>query len=138
MDLKGDKQSSQKLKSIERLIPFQIQINLHLRILNLLGTRGKGCMLVWNPNQIQIVLVRSNYESDEMTSSIFDDPQNKSSHKTFQLHNKYIINTIKSGMLVIDQNRAHERILYEEFLRKTTVNEAVSQQLLFPLTAQIF
>ena len=36
-------------------------------------------------------------------------------------------------MLVIDQNRAHERILYEEFLRKTTVNEAVSQQLLFPL-----
>ena len=36
-------------------------------------------------------------------------------------------------MLVIDQNRAHERILYEEFLHKTTVNEAVSQQLLFPL-----
>jgi DNA mismatch repair protein MutL len=36
-------------------------------------------------------------------------------------------------MLVIDQNRAHERILYEDFLRKTTVNEAVSQQLLFPL-----
>ncbi|MDG2499274.1 MAG: DNA mismatch repair endonuclease MutL [Flavobacteriaceae bacterium] len=74
-----------------------------------------------------------NYESDEMTSSIFDDSTEQKSHKTFQLHNKYIINTIKSGMLVIDQNRAHERILYEEFLRKTTVNEAVSQQLLFPL-----
>tara|TARA_B110000046_G_scaffold185658_1_gene228385 strand:+ start:1768 stop:3600 length:1833 start_codon:yes stop_codon:yes gene_type:complete len=74
-----------------------------------------------------------NYESDEMTSSIFDDTTEQKTHKTFQLHNKYIINTIKSGMLVIDQNRAHERILYEEFLRKTTVNEAVSQQLLFPL-----
>jgi DNA mismatch repair protein MutL len=78
-------------------------------------------------------LSQSNYESDEMTSSIFDDSSEKKVQKTFQLHNKYIINTIKSGMLIIDQNRAHERILYEEFLRKTTVNEAVSQQLLFPL-----
>jgi DNA mismatch repair protein MutL len=73
------------------------------------------------------------YESDEMISSIFDDTTERKAQKTFQLHNKYIINTIKSGMLVIDQNRAHERILYEEYLRKTTVNEAVSQQLLFPL-----
>jgi len=73
------------------------------------------------------------YESDEMTSSIFDDSTERKVQKTFQLHNKYIINTIKSGMVVIDQNRAHERILYEDYLRKTTVNEAVSQQLLFPL-----
>ena len=73
------------------------------------------------------------YESDEMTSSIFDDSTDRKVQKTFQLHNKYIINTIKSGMVVIDQNRAHERILYEDYLRKTTVNEAVSQQLLFPL-----
>ena len=74
-----------------------------------------------------------NYESDEMPSSIFDGSTERKAQKTFQLHNKYIINTIKSGMLVIDQNRAHERILYEDYLRKTTVNEAVSQQLLFPL-----
>ena len=73
------------------------------------------------------------YESDEMTSSIFDETTERKVQKTFQLHNKYIINTIKSGMVVIDQNRAHERILYEDYLRKTTVNEAVSQQLLFPL-----
>ena len=73
------------------------------------------------------------YESDEMTSSIFDESTERKVQKTFQLHNKYIINTIKSGMVVIDQNRAHERILYEDYLRKITVNEAVSQQLLFPL-----
>ncbi|MCO4821937.1 MAG: DNA mismatch repair protein MutL, partial [Flavobacteriaceae bacterium] len=54
------------------------------------------------------------------------------SPKTFQLKNKYIINTIKSGMLVIDQHRAHQRVLYEEFLRQITVQEGVSQQLLFP------
>jgi DNA mismatch repair protein MutL len=68
-----------------------------------------------------------------MTSSIFDETTERKVQKTFQLHNKYIINTIKSGMIVIDQNRAHERILYEDYLRKITVNEAVSQQLLFPL-----
>lgn len=73
------------------------------------------------------------YESNEMMSSIFDDKIERKVQKTFQLHNKYIINTIKSGMVVIDQNRAHERILYEDYLRKITTNKAVSQQLLFPL-----
>ena len=73
------------------------------------------------------------YESDQVTSSIFDDTIERKVQKTFQLHNKYIINTIKSGMVVIDQNRAHERILYEDYLRKITTNKAVSQQLLFPL-----
>ena len=52
---------------------------------------------------------------------------------TYQLHNKYIVSAIKSGMLVIDQQRAHQRVLYEEFLRNITVKESVSQQLLFPL-----
>ena len=36
-------------------------------------------------------------------------------------------------MLVIDQHRAHQRILYEGLLKSMTVKEAVSQQLLFPL-----
>ncbi|WP_343485843.1 DNA mismatch repair endonuclease MutL [Allomuricauda sp. d1] len=52
---------------------------------------------------------------------------------TFQLHRKYIVTTIKSGMLVIDQHRAHQRILYEKFLKEITVQEGVSQQLLFPI-----
>jgi DNA mismatch repair protein MutL len=36
-------------------------------------------------------------------------------------------------MLVIHQNRAHERVLFEKFLGEITVKEGVSQQLLFPL-----
>jgi DNA mismatch repair protein MutL len=36
-------------------------------------------------------------------------------------------------MVIIDQQRAHQRILYEEFLTNMTVNHASSQQLLFPL-----
>ncbi len=52
---------------------------------------------------------------------------------TQQLHNKYIVSTIKSGMVFIHQNRAHQRILYEDFLTKMTLGEPASQQLLFPL-----
>ena len=36
-------------------------------------------------------------------------------------------------MVVIDQSRAHQRVLYENFLKNITIKEAVSQQLLFPL-----
>jgi DNA mismatch repair protein MutL len=73
------------------------------------------------------------FESDEVTGSMFDKNTSRNTQKTFQLHNKYIVNTIKSGMLVIDQHRAHQRVLYEEFLQHITVKEAVSQQLLFPM-----
>lgn len=57
----------------------------------------------------------------------------KAESTTYQLHNKYIVTTIKSGMVIIDQHRAHQRVLYEELLRNITVKESVSQQLLFPL-----
>ncbi len=55
------------------------------------------------------------------------------SSNSYQLHNKYVVSTLKSGMLIIDQRRAHQRILYEELLKNITVKESVSQQLLFPL-----
>ena len=76
------------------------------------------------------------FESDELQSSIFDEDEGKKVQNTFQLQNKYIISTIKSGMVVIDQNRAHERILYEDFLKQITINDAVGQQLMFPLTLE--
>ncbi|KQC28581.1 DNA mismatch repair endonuclease MutL [Flagellimonas eckloniae] len=62
-----------------------------------------------------------------------DSEENGQTGTTFQLRRKYIVSTIKSGMLVIHQNRAHERILFEKFLGEITVKEGVSQQLLFPL-----
>ncbi len=75
------------------------------------------------------------FESDVITGSIFDEKQELASYasSTFQLRRKYIVTTTKSGMVVIDQSRAHQRVLYEKFLKNITVKEAVSQQLLFPL-----
>jgi len=73
-------------------------------------------------------------ETETVTSSLFDDAEvQKSVRKTYQLHKKYIVNPIKSGMVIVDQQRAHQRILYEQFLTNITINRASSQQLLFPL-----
>jgi DNA mismatch repair protein MutL len=74
------------------------------------------------------------FESDEVTGSLFNDNEiEQASNKMYQIHKKYIVNPIKSGMVIIDQNRAHQRVLYEQFLTNMTVHQASSQQLLFPL-----
>ena len=73
------------------------------------------------------------FESDSKNTAIFKDSSIETAKTTFQLQQKYIVSTLKSGMLIIDQNRAHQRILYENFLKHITIKEATSQQLLFPL-----
>jgi DNA mismatch repair protein MutL len=50
----------------------------------------------------------------------------------FQLHRSYIVSQIKSGLLLIDQQAAHERILYEKYLQQLSSGKSASQQLLFP------
>ena len=49
-----------------------------------------------------------------------------------QLHYKYILSQIKSGLMIIDQHVAHERILYEKALNRLETDIPFSQQLLFP------
>ncbi len=73
------------------------------------------------------------FESEEVTGSLFENNEAETGQITFQLQNKYIVSPLKSGMMIIHQNLAHQRILYEELLKNITVKEAVSQQLLFPL-----
>lgn len=74
------------------------------------------------------------FESEEVTGSLFNDNEVENTvYKTYQIHKKYIVSPIKSGMVIIDQKRAHQRILYEQFLSNITVHNAASQQLLFPL-----
>jgi len=51
-----------------------------------------------------------------------------------QMHNKYILSQIKSGLMIIDQHVAHERILYERVKNLYDANLPFSQQLLFPRT----
>jgi DNA mismatch repair protein MutL len=54
------------------------------------------------------------------------------SGKIWQIHNKYILSPVQSGMVVIDQHVAHERVLFEEALTAFEQNHLPSQTLLFP------
>ncbi|TLX72169.1 DNA mismatch repair endonuclease MutL [Labilibacter sediminis] len=50
----------------------------------------------------------------------------------FQFKNRYILTSGKSGLMMIDQKRAHERILYERLLLSISTQQSMSQQNLFP------
>ena len=74
------------------------------------------------------------FENEMVTGSLFNDEEvEKTVQNTYQIHKKYIVSPIKSGMVIVDQQRAHQRVLYEQFLTNMTVHQASSQQLLFPL-----
>lgn len=92
-----------------------------------------GKFVCWAKQDTQEIETFS-FESEEVTSKLFeDDVMETKTTSTYQIHKKYIVSAIKSGMLVIDQGRAHQRVLYEQFLTNITVQKASSQQLLFPL-----
>ena len=72
-------------------------------------------------------------DMDNVTEELFDEAREEATLKTFQVQLRYIASSIKSGMVLIDQNAAHQRILYEKYLAKVTMEGIGHQQLLFPL-----
>jgi DNA mismatch repair protein MutL len=64
-------------------------------------------------------------------TAVKEDLWNLDSLKAFQWANKFIVVSSADKLLVIDQYRAHQRVLYEAFLKKMTVEHIGSQQLLF-------
>jgi DNA mismatch repair protein MutL len=69
----------------------------------------------------------------EKIIAIEEQEISKSSERQFfQIHNRFIMSQIKSGFMLINQQAAHERILYERFLQQLQSHSGVSQQSLFP------
>ena len=73
--------------------------------------------------------------------ALHDDPEIQTekqvSKQIFQIHNRFIISQIKSGFLVIEQQAAHERVLFERFMRQLENRQGASQQSLFPQTVTL-
>lgn len=55
----------------------------------------------------------------------------------YQVHNKYIVTQIKSGLIIIDQHVAHERILYDNAIKAMSEQSWKAQQLLFPQIVEL-
>ena len=65
-------------------------------------------------------------------SSLADDK----SPAHYQYKGKYIMTSVKSGLMMIDQHRAHVRILYEKYLAQARDRKGCAQQMLFPELVQ--
>ncbi len=84
-------------------------------------------------------LEKDNKKTDlDTTAQLFDfsnDKDNEQEEKSpvhYQYKGKYIITAVKSGLMIIDQNRAHQRILYEKYLQQIKNGKGTSQKMLFP------
>jgi DNA mismatch repair protein MutL len=80
------------------------------------------------------------WQKDEEQTSLNDEKNFEEKEKGnihFQLNKKYIVSNVRSGMLMIDQSRAHERILFDQFYNGISQRNFASQQLLFPLEVEM-
>jgi DNA mismatch repair protein MutL len=59
------------------------------------------------------------------------------SSKTLQVHHKYLLVQVKSGVMIIDQQAAQERILFEKYMASLQKKMVTSQALLFPQTIEL-
>ena len=82
---------------------------------------------------------------EQRESSLFDmDQEENTSHEIlaekspshYQYKGKYIMTAVKSGLMIIDQHRAHVRVLYEQYLQKMEQHTFQPQKVLFPEVLQ--
>ena len=74
--------------------------------------------------------------SSASTTSTNESMIEEKSPSHYQYKGSYIMTAVKSGLMIIDQHRAHIRILFEEYLRQLSSHKAHSQKVLFPEVVQ--
>jgi len=84
-----------------------------------------------NPNWEKIYQPTTDFQSGEKSieKEVEEVTENR---KVFQLHKKYILSHIRSGFIVVQQKRAHERVLIDRLTHQLENQKSSSQQLLFP------
>ena len=136
-------------------IDFQEDVNVMTKLGNASSEVNRE---IYFDERFQSSLNRSNQQNWEklfegdVTSKLFQPEVTQSSFKSeselsypgdqssvaekvlTQLHDKYILHQVKNGMMIIDQQGAHERILFEKFMEDLKYKSAATQQSLFPKT----
>jgi len=87
--------------------------------------------------EIEIITFQSKATQGENLDFLHAKPEEDSTGTTFQVELNYIVAQTSSGMLILDQQIAHERILYERYIKQLNSAQGPSQQCLFPPTVQL-
>lgn len=82
--------------------------------------------------------IESKINQQETIDSTSEKPTlSKASEMVFQVQSRYIVTQVKSGMVLIDQQAAHERILFEKYKSIQKNKTSASQQFLFPQNIEL-
>lgn len=82
----------------------------------------------------KVLTIRQEEEKgkEKVSSSLFDEKEEKEEKRPLQIQKKYILTPIRSGFMIVHQHYAHQRILYEGYLKSIEQNQGSTQQQLFP------
>ncbi|MGB0882834.1 MAG: DNA mismatch repair endonuclease MutL [Vicingaceae bacterium] len=86
------------------------------------------------PEPLSESLESEQQEEQQVISTSWEEEEYEEQQTLIQLHNKFILGQLKSGSLIIDQERAHTRILFEQYIQNFAHGKGATQQLLFPET----
>lgn len=75
-------------------------------------------------------------DTDMLSASTEPSPLEEKSPTHYQYKGRYIMTSVKSGLMIVDQYRAHTRILYEGYIEQMQKRRPSSQKPLFPDTIQ--
>lgn len=107
-------------------------------------TLGRSSLSNWeklfdkeNPLRSRLMDPARDAQSIRFESNLGDEERPAVEKISFQLMNKYLVKVVSTGMVIINQSAAHERMLYERFLSQLRSDEGASQQSLFPQTLEL-
>ncbi len=90
-----------------------------------------------SPEQLTLMTDKASEKNSTSAGVSNENIVQESKKQFFQLHNRFIVSQIHSGFMLIDQQAAHERILFAQYKEHLENNQGTSQQSLFPQTVEL-